>query len=220
MQMARDNRQALAGIVHCGLCESPMVRTGPNYTCPMSLERNPSHRNTTNAEALLRNVLDHVIQLVMTDRTVNSIVKDVQKESAEAALRHRQQLDQTERARDQLRSREAEIIDQPDLADVGDGMDELDRIDDQSIALEYEARLSARELRALDFVMDEERLRANALNPETYRDPKYPGYTAQIIRTFIRSVDVTPEKITVKFMMPIPTAREPRGALQDTIPLP
>ena len=220
MQMARDNRQALAGIVHCGLCESPMVRTGPNYTCPMSLERNPSHRITTNAEALLRNVLDHVIQLVMTDRTVNSIVKDVQKESAEAALRHRQQLDQTERARDQLRAREAEIIAQPDLADVGDGMDELDRIDDQSIALEYEARLSTRELRALDFVMDEERLRANALNPETYRDPKYPGYTAQIIRTFIQSVDVTPEKITVKFMMPIPTAREPRGALQDTIPLP
>ena len=98
MQMAHDNRQALAGIVHCGLCESPMVRTGTDYTCPTTLEKNTRHHNTIDADGLLKAVLDHVMKLVMTERTVSSVVKDVQKESAEAARRQRQQLKQTELA--------------------------------------------------------------------------------------------------------------------------
>ena len=182
MQMAHDNRQALASIVHCGLCESPMVRTGADYTCPMTLEKNARHYNTIDADGLLNAVLDHVIQLVMTDRTVNSIVKDVQEESAEAAHRHRQQLNQTELALEELQDQELDLQFHADLSGDGNDSDELNQVTDRIVALEYEARLSRKELRALDFVMDEERLRANALNPETYRHTKYPGYTAQIIR--------------------------------------
>ena len=220
MQMAHDNRQALAGIVHCGLCESPMVRTGTDYTCPTTLEKNTRHHNTIDADGLLKAVLDHVLKLVMTERTVSSVVKDVQKESAEAARRQRQQLKQTELALGQLQDHEIDLLFDVDLLGDGNDLDELNQVTDRIVALEYEARLSRKELRALDFVMDEKRLRANALNPETYQNPKYPGYTAQIIRTFIRSLDVAPTGITVKFMMPIPTEQEPAGALQDTIPAP
>ena len=220
MQMAHDNRQALVGIVHCGLCESPMVRTGADYACPMTLEKNTRHHNAINADALLRAVLDHVMKLVMTKRTVSTVVKDVQEESAEAARRQRQQLDQTELALGQLQDREIDLLFEVDLTGDGNESDELNQVTDRIVALEYEARLSRKELRALDFVMDEKRLRDNALNPETFRNPKYPGSTAEIIRTFIQSVDVAPAGITVKFMMPIPTEREPAGALQDTIPLP
>ena len=220
MQMAHDNRQALAGIVHCGLCESPMVRTGTDYTCPTTLEKNTRHHNTIDADGLLKAVLDHVLKLVMTERTVSSVVKDVQKESAEAAVRHRRQLNQTELALEQLQDQEIDLLFDVNLIEPGNDAEELNQVSDRIIALEYEARLSRKELRVLDSAMDEERLRANALNPETYRNPKYPGYTAQIIRTFIQTVEVAPTGITVKFMMPIPTDQEPTGALQDTIPVP
>ncbi len=220
VQMSQDNRQALAGIVQCRLCGSPMVRLGPDYTCPNTLEQHPSHQNSANADKLLITVIDHVMKLVMTEKTVQSVVEKIREETRETARRHRQQLDHTEQALDQLKARETELLEQQDLPGELDPTDELAHIGDQGIALGFEARKSARELRALDFVMDEDRLRANALNPETYRDPNRPGQTAQVVRTFIRSVEVAPEEITLKFMMPIPTEQEPKGALEDTIPMP
>ena len=64
-----------------------------------------------------------------------------------------------------------------------------------------------------------ERLRANALNPENYRHPNHPDYTTRIVRMFIETVEVTPDTISLKFTMPVPTEDEPEGALSTIIPL-
>ena len=228
-QFAGDNRQALAGTAQCGNCKGPMVRVGPNYACAAGLaqEWHPCYQNAINADRLLKVVMDSLMGLVMTCETVDSVVNIIKSQTAEASRRERQHLDHTEDALDRLRDREATLNDDPSLTNAenqetelpDDVQEQLRELDNNAIALEYEARRSSKELEGLEFVGDEKRLRANALNLENYRRPDHSEQTARIVRMFIESVEVTPEAVLLNFTMPIPTDDEPEGTLSTVIPL-
>ena len=217
--IAGNNRQALAGTVNCGICKNPMLRVGPNYTCTavpsQGTDRCPG--NTIDADGLLELVIDRVMGLVMTEETVDDIVAMIQGESADAARRQQRQLDQTELALAELNSRKENLG--RSAEPKSQEPDELNEVTNASIALQHEARLSRRELDALDAASNRGRLRANAVDLRNYRHPKYPEYTGRIVRMFIESVEVSPGAATLNFKLPIPTEREPEGALADVLPL-
>ena len=231
-QFAGDNRQALAGIVRCGYCKGPMLRVGPNYSCATGLSRewHPCHWNSINAVRLLEVVMDRLMALVMTPETVDSVVEIIRSHTTEASRRERQQLNHTEAALRRIRARETSLEDpdaDPDLdyeeaprQELPEDLtEELGELSNTAIALEYERRRSSRELDGLEFVGDDERLRANALNPENYRHRDYPEYTVRIVRMFIESVEVEPTALTLNFTLPIPTDDQPEGILSTDIPL-
>ena len=228
-QFAGDSRPALVGTVQCGNCKGPMLRVGPDYACAAGLarERHPCYENAIDADLLLQLVMDRLVGLVMTRETVDSVVKIISSQTAEASRRERQHLDQTEEALERLQEQEDALNDSRDLVynpnyeteppEIDE--EELRKVSNTVIALRYESRRSSKELDGLKFVGDSERLRTNALNPENYRHPNHPDYTTRIVRMFIETVEVTPDTISLKFTMPVPTEDEPEGALSTIIPL-
>ena len=148
---------------------------------------------------------------------MDDIVAMIQGESADAARRQQRQLDQTELALAELNSRKETWA--RSAEPKSQEPDELNEVTNASIALEHEARLSRRELDALDAASNRGRLRANAVDLRNYRHPRYPEYTGRIVRMFIESVEVSPGAATLNFKLPIPTEREPEGALSDSVPL-
>ena len=228
-QFAGDNQQALAGIVECGNCKGPMLRVGPKYACAAGLvqEWHPCNENAVNADQLLDLVMDRLMQLVMTQETVDSVVDIVRTQTEEASRREQRHLDHTEEGLQRLRERQVGLGDDSGLmydenhqTEIPEDIqEELRDLSNNAIALEYEARRSSRELESLEFVGDKDRLRANALNLKNYRDPDYRQYTTRIVRMFVNSVQVTPKGVTLNFRMPVPTEDEPEGTLSTTISL-
>ena len=234
-QSLGDNRHALTGTLYCGICEREMLRVGPNYVCAGIVTRGPDacSNEPANADRLLKEIMDQLMKLVMTEKTADSVVDILQERNEEATRRHRSQLDGTEQALDAVYEREGQALhaiygedelpthdcepSEEDIEAAQDQQQKLDEITNVRVALKYEARLSRRELDGLAFMGDEERLRANALNLENYRNPNYSEYTARIIRMFLKSVGVSPEAVTLNFTMPVPTDDEPEGTLSTVI---
>ena len=61
----------LTGITRCGICGTLMMEVGPDFICPNALHHRLSHfhENSINVVTLHTKVTDHLIGLVLNERT-------------------------------------------------------------------------------------------------------------------------------------------------------
>ena len=221
-QTTGDKRQALAGKTHCTACRAPMVRLGPDYTCPTQV--NPNQQscpdNTINADRLLRLVVTQVVGTVMKGPVVEKVTEIIQNEAAETTERLQRHLDQTELTLSELNQREVDLYTLQEQAgeDAPKFTDERNDITNKRAALSYEARNSRREIDSYAFISDEGRVRANAVDVETYLDSASPETTNQLMATFVKSLGVGPRSIELTYRFPMPSQEHPQGRITDMIP--
>ena len=215
-QIEPDRRQALTGRTHCSQCGSIMLRMGPDFVCPSRV--NPSEEscanNDINAYRLLRLVVTHIVNNVMTQPTVDRLKERVKSDAQEISRRFQGHLDQTEHSLADLHQREvtAHLV----QAEIDE--DEINDISNKRAALSYEARNARRELEAQEFTSDEHRVEANAKDVDTFLDEATPEHTIEFINNFVESVGVGPWSIDLNYRFPIPSREHPKGRRSYVIP--
>ena len=222
MQNPNDDRQALAGLVHCGTCRDPMIRMGPNYACPNGIINQGSgcQNSTIDAHELLRAVADQIIKAVMRGPNLRAVKDYVQEEARMTTARLRANLEQTERALAALNRREADLLTRLEGAgeDTSAVLDELNDVVDKKTALTYEARSSRREIDVQGFISDEDRIAANASDVDTYVDDALPEQTIEFVHNFVESVHVSSHYIYLVHRFPMPSRANRQGDFGILVP--
>ena len=219
---AQENRHVLAGIVKCVGCDSVMVNAGGEYICPKNITKmqEPCSTMSINAERLLRAIMARLVKTLNTETTANSVVNLIQEQMNAQSGSARSYLDETELAlmdlnerKNIMRRRAAEA---PPAQDAFHA--EIDRMDQQSAALEYQAKISRRELDSHEFVSDEDRIRENVGQVETYLEAD-PEDTAEMINLLIREIQVGQDHAVVNYKGPLPKEGHPEGVTSERVPL-
>ena len=223
-RIPRDIRLALAGLTYCVNCHAAMIRLGPDYTCPTRVNLTPDscQDNTINADRLLRLVVGQAVSAVMIGPTIGKVTETIQKDAAETSGRLREHLEETERALEELDRREDDLF----MANEQSGRDtpiSLKEVADTSnkrIALAFDAGNTRMEIDAQAFISDEDRIRANALDVDTYLDEASPEHTIEFIENIVESVGIDPEHVAIHYKFPIPSDEHPEGRTSDVAPRP
>ncbi len=222
-RIPQDIRLALAGLAYCANCHAAMVRLGPNYTCPTRGNLTPDScpDSTINADRLLRLVVSQSVNAVMIDPTIRKATEIIQKGAEETSARLREHLDETEFAIGELDKRKDDLftVDRETGKVTAPLKESLDIVN-KTIALAFEAGTTRREIDAQAFISDEDRIRANALDVDTYLDEANPRQTIEFIENIVESVGVGPKHISINYKFPIPSEEHPEGRLTDVVPRP
>ena len=222
-RIPQDIRLALAGLAYCANCHAAMIRLGPDYTCPTRVSLTPDRcpESTINADRLLRLVVSKAVSAVMIGPTIRKVTKTIQKDAAETSARLREHLDETELAMKELDKRGDHLfIMDEETGKVTAPLKESLDIANKTIALAFEAGNTRREIDAQGFVSDEDRIRANALDVDTYLDETTPENTIEVIDNIVESVGVGPGHIAINYKFPIPSEEHLDGRTTDVIPRP
>ena len=221
-QNPADMRQVLAGKANCAACGGLMVRLGPDFTCPTRVIPN-AHScldNTINADRLLRLVATQVVSAVMTDQVVEKVTGLIQEDAQNTSERLQNHLDQAELLLSDLNRQHVELhakYASPEDLELPSN-DEVQDNANRKAAISFEARNSRREIDAQAFISDDERVRANATEAETYLDQTSPETTRQFMDIFVKALGVGPSSIEVTYSFPIPSDEFPEGRTTDVIP--
>ena len=222
-KIPQDIRLALAGLAYCANCHATMVRLGPDYTCPtrVNLTLDSCPDSTINADRLLRLVVSQAVSAVMIGPAIRKVTETIQKDAAETSARLREHLDETELAMEELDKLGEDLFTvDKETGKVSAPLKESLDITNKTIALAFEAGNTRREIDAQGFVSDEDRIRANALDVDTYLDETTPENTIEFIDNIVESVGVGPRHIAINYKFPIPSEEHPEGRTTDVIPRP
>ena len=200
-RIPRDTRLLLAGLAYCTNCHAAMIRLGPDYTCPTTLNPTPDScpDNTIQADRLLRMAVSQAVSAVMTGPTIRRVTENIQKDAAEKTSRLREHLDETERALEDLDRREHDIP-TPNEQPGGEtpiSLKEIVDVSDKQVALAFEAGNTRKEIDTQAFISDEDRIRTNALDVDTYLAEASPEHTIEFIDNIVESVGVGPSHISI-----------------------
>ena len=220
---AQENRHILAGIVKCDACGAVMVNVGGEYVCPRNVTKmqEPCSTMSINAERLLRAVMTRLVATLNNEPTASSVVSLIQEQAEATSAQARNYLDETELALMELNERKQimrrRAAENPTVQD--DFQEETDQMERRAAALAYQARISRRELDGHEFVRDEERIKENLTQVETYLDDADPADTAEMINLLIRDVTIGRDHAVVNYKAPIPKDGCPEGVTSERIPL-
>ena len=173
-----------------------------------------------NAERLLRAIMARLVKTLNTETTANSVVNLIQEQVNAQSGSARSYLDETELALMDLNERKnimrRRAAEDPPAQDAFHA--EIDQMDQQSAALEYQAKISRRELDSHEFVSDEDRIRENVGQVETYLEAD-PEDTAEMINLLIREIQVGQDHAVVNYKGPLPKEGHPEGVTSERVPL-
>ena len=219
----RDHERVFNSIAHCAHCGHPMIKTGPNYTCPTLVNNDPNICPTQpiNAQELLELVFTQLIKRVINEQAIQQIIKTTHNEFDEKIRQAQDNLDRTERTISELKETKKELLYQveqgakpfPDVAD------KIREINMTVISLSYEARLGRRELDKYNFVTDEERIKANALDLGTYLEAAAPELIKDLVNMFIRNIKIANDCVVINYTNDDPEADQKDECSSDRIPL-
>ena len=218
-----DHERTLNGLLSCAHCKSPMIKIGLNYTCHAQVinPQVPCQTPPINAYELLRLTIDHIINRTINDQTTEQLTGIIQDEYIEKAHRSQNNLDQAEIALTALNVHKNQAIHTVEHQDkpYSNVADEIERINQTSIALSYEAQKSRREIDGYNFVSDPDRIKASALDPQTYLGSTSPENTRELLDMFVRSIEAGEDSITINFTDNVPSTGQPDQDLSDRIPI-
>ena len=220
---AQENRHTLAGIVKCAACGATMVNVGGEYTCPRAVTRmqEPCSTMAINVERILRAVIARLVDTLNTEDTASSVVGLIQGQAEMLSVQAKNYLDEAELALMELNERKqilrSRAADDPPAQEAYQW--EIDQMDQPAAALAYQARISRRELDGHKFASDEERIRKNMTQVETYLDEADPADTAEMINLLVQSVTIGQDHAVVNYKGPLPKDGYPDGVTSERIPL-
>jgi hypothetical protein len=223
-RIPQELRLVLAGLTCCTNCHAAMIRLGPDYTCPTRVNLKPGScpDNTINADRLLKLVVSQAVSAVMTGPAIRKVTETIQKEAAETSSRLQEHLDETEFALEELDRREDDLLTPNEQTgmDTPISLKEMVDTSNKRIALAFDAGNTRMEIDAQAFISDEDRIRANALDVDTYLDEASPEHTIEFIENIVESVGVDPEHVAIHYKFPIPSDEHPEGRTSDVAPRP
>ena len=221
----REHARVLNGIIaRCAHCGNPLLKIGVNYTCPTLLAEETSACPTQpiNAQELLQAVVEQIIKRTINEQTTDQLATAIRDEHADKSRRAQENLDRTEAVITELNALKGGVV---HLVEHGDSAysevtDQIEEINRQTLGLSFEARLFRKEVDGYDFVTDEARIKANALDTATYLESATPEDTRDLLILLVRSVDVANDGIVVHYTDQVPAQAQPNGNPADPIPVP
>ena len=219
----REHERILNGVLQCACCGSPMLKVGANYVCPTQVAKSqtPCPTKPVNAQELLQLTVVRIINRTINEQTVEQLTGIIQDEYGGKAHRSQGDLDRAEAAiaaLNTLKNKAVHTVEHHDRP-YSDVADEIERINQTTIALSYEARTSRREIDGYNFVSDSDRIKANALDTDTYLRSASPGDTRELLDMFVRNIEAGEDSITINFTDNVPGTGQPDQCLSDRIPL-
>ena len=179
------------------------------YVCPTLTERGPDDCTTPpiDAEYLDRLVVTRMVENVLTNKNLQTVIHIAQEQSGKIALQHRAELETiSDRLAGQNRPRlelmAAVETERTTFAKVAGRVQELN---DTKNRLEAQAMEAKKQLDLQEFVSDEARIRENARNIDTYLRAVNRETVREMIRTLIREVLVGPGAATLHYTIPMPS---------------
>ena len=220
---AWDQGRILNGMLYCASCGSPMLKIGTNYLCPTGVAKTETSCPTKpiNAQELLQVAVAHIIDRVINPQTLEQVSSIIQDEYGAKARRSQETLAQAEAAIAAMNALKNQAVhnvehhDQPYSEVAG----EIEQLNQNTIALSHEARTSRREIDAYNFVTDQDRIAASAVDPETYLGQASTEDTRELFEMFVRSIEVGRDCVTIKFTDNVPDTGQPDQRLTERIPL-
>ena len=219
----REHERLLNGVLQCEPCGKPMLKVGANYICPTQVtgSQHPCPTRPVNAHELLQLTVIHIIGRTINDKTVEQITGNIQDEYGKKAQHSQDDLDRAEEAISALNALKNKAVHAVEHQDkpYSDVAEEIEQFNLNTIALSYEARRSRREIDGYDFISDPERIKANALDPDTYLGSASPEDTRELLDMFVRSIEAGEDSFTINFTDNVPRTGQPDQCLSDRIPL-
>ena len=217
----RNHARVLNGIAHCAHCGNPLLKIGVNFTCPTLIadETDACPTQPINAQELLRAVVEQLIKRTINEQTTAQLVNAIQDEYANKSRRAQDNLDRTEAAITELNALKGRVVHPVEHGDsaYSEVADQIEEINQQTLGLSFEARLFRKEVDGYDFVTDEARIKANALDTATYLESATPEDTRDLLNLFVSSVDVANDGIVVHYTDQVPAQAQPDGKPADRV---
>ena len=94
----RDHVRVLNGIAHCAHCGAPLLKAGPNYSCPTVItdRTDACPTNPIDGQELLHLVVERIISRTINDQTMDQIVVTLKNDYGKQAQKSQDDLDRTE----------------------------------------------------------------------------------------------------------------------------
>ncbi len=197
----------------------PLREIGVNYTCPtlISDETDACPAQPINAQELLRAVVEQLIKRTINEETTAQLVTAIQDEYADKSCRAQDNLDRTKAAITEFNAPKGRFVHPVEHGDraYSEVADRIEEINRQTLGLSFEARLFRKEVDGYDFIMDEARIKANALDPATYLESATLEGTRDLLSRFVKSVYVANDGIVVHYADQVPAPAQPDGKPAD-----
>ena len=210
----------LDGMVFCADCGCPMTQTSGEYSCPnRGAKECPGH--PAKSDDLLRNVVATMLTRVVTDETLDDVVKGVQDEVTPQANEQRDRMYGIEREIVTLNRAKLGI-----LKDVEQGnrtfpevSDEVNNLNMTGAGLAYESRITRDEVDRLEYIGNEDGIRRTLRNMKTYLEGSNPEHVQELLQMYVKKVVVGPGRAMVIYQQPLATKTHPEGIESDPVPL-
>ena len=209
MTTTRPNvQQVLQSLAKCRFCGIPMTEAEPEsgiparYACPNRTAQGPLGCPTppTNAETLDRLVIGKLLDRVLTEETLQGVVSLVKRDAGEDAVRGRQRLKYAEDELSELNRRRGNIVGAVEhgAATYMDAERRLEEMNQAQTDLQTQAQ-QATETRAEaeHAAGSEERIRAYALDLNTYLRESNADIAREFLGAFIQDILVSADSATI-----------------------
>ena len=208
----------LDDMVYCAGCGGPMTQTGGEYSCP-NRGAKECLTHPAKSDNLLKNVMATLLTRVVTDETLDDVVKGVQDEVTPQASEQRDRMYGIEREIVNLNRTKLGI-----LKDVEQGnrafpevADEVNNLNMTGAGLAYESRIARDDMDRLEYIGNEEGIRDTLRNMKTYLESSNPEHVQELLQMYVKKVVVGPDRAMVVYHQPIATGTHPEGIGSDRI---
>jgi hypothetical protein len=166
--------------------------------------------------------VERIISRTINDQTMDQIVVTLKNDYGKQAQKSQDDLDRTESAIAELNALKSNIVYpvEQGIQSFDDVAGRIDEINQTSVGLSFEARLSRRKVDEYEFVADEDRIRANAQDLSTYLGEASPDDTKELIDMFVNGVDVGTDSVVIHYTDKVPGGTQSSDQASDRVPLP
>ena len=208
----------LDGMVYCAGCGHPMTETGGEYSCPKSGARECS-THPAKSDNLLKNVMAILMERIVTDETLDDVVKGIKDEVEPKASEQRGRMYGIEGKIATINRTKQDL-----LKDVEQGnrpfpevADEVNSLNMTAAGLAYESRIARDETDRLEYIGNEEGIRGTLRNMKTYLESQNPELVQELLQMHVEKVMVGLDRAMVVYRQPMAAGTHPEGIRSDQI---
>ena len=199
--------------VLCANCDSQMRNTGRRYYCPNTTVESGGKCSTRplDAEQLLRSVVTRMTRHLATEEFSGEVVRDIRNSIDENTRIQRRVIEQAQAAIAQATARNG-ALPRPETQD-----NSITALDVDTAGPTFQIMVAQEELKKLEFIGDETRLRETLSDPETYMRANGQEDAQELLDLLIRAVRVDNRHTTILYNLPMPVTGHPEGILAEQL---
>ena len=189
-----DSKPSLNGKVFCANCDAEMANTGQRYYCPNNAADSDSNclSKPVSAHNLNRVVISTMVARLVNEDTVHRITESI-KDTTEVNLSiQRWRMEQAEEQIAEINTRRPAILHPVEhgIKTYDDVVEDISLLDQHTAALAFEAMVARDELDKIAWLRDEDGIKEDISNPESYLQEEVADETQELLNILIRKVVV------------------------------